>query len=254
MKVLVFDLTGYMAHFRTFYTNSSSVSYGFPPRTVVIGIIAAILGRERDDYYELLSPESCQVAVSVINPVRKFLQTVNYVRTKRGTPPKGDDFDNFKNALRAYLERKINTYQVGIEFVVPLKGELRYRIYFTSEDKELYDKLKRYLEEGKTHYPVYLGLTELLADIEYLGEYPIEKPIKEKGVKTVIPEEYFEKIDFSAPLSLLLERMPYHFKIEGNLRKLIKIKKFIYERMSREIPLTNYGGVVSIRGENVIWM
>ncbi len=250
MNALVFDLTGYMAHFRTFYTNSSSVSYGFPPRTAVIGIIAAILGRERDDYYELLSPENCQVSVSVINPVREFLQTVNYVRTK----PDDDNFKNFKNALRAYLERKINTYQVGIEFVVPLKGELRYRIYFTSKDKELYDKLKRYLEEGKTHYPVYLGMTELLADIEYVGEFPVEEPIKEKGVKSVIPEEYFEKIDFSAPLSLLLERMPYHFKLEGNLRKLIKIKKFIYERMSREIPLTDYGGVVSIRGENMIWM
>ncbi len=250
MNAIVFDITGYMAHFRTFYTNSSSVSYGFPPRTAVIGIIAAILGYERDTYYEALSPENCKVSVSIVNPVRKFLQTVNYVRTK----PDDDSFKNFRNALRTYLERKINTYQVGIEFVVPLKGELRYRIYFTSKDEELYDKLKKYLEEGKTYYPVYLGLTELLADIEYVGEFPVEEPLKDRGVKSVIPEEYFEKIDFSAPLSLLLERMPHHFKVENGFRKLIKIKKFIYERLGREIPLTDYGGVVSIKGENVIWM
>ncbi|HHG74356.1 MAG TPA: type I-B CRISPR-associated protein Cas5 [Persephonella sp.] len=250
MRVLVFDLTGYMAHFRTFYTNSSSVSYGFPPRTAIIGIIAGILGYERDTYYEVLSPENCKVSVAVINPVRKFLQTVNYVRTK----PDDDNFKNLRNALRAYLERKINTYQVGIEFAVPLTDKLRYRVYFTSEDNKLYESLKKRLENGKTHYPVYLGLTELLADLEYVGEFPIEKPIENRGIRSVIPEEFFEKIDFSQSLSLLVERMPYHFKLEGNLRKLVKIKKFIYERVSREIPLTDYRGVVYIRGENIIWM
>jgi len=253
MRALVFDITGYMAHFRTFYTNSSSVSYAFPPRTAIIGIVAAILGYKRDSYYEILSPENCKVSLTIVNPIRKFLQTVNYVRTK----PDEDNFGNFRNALQAYLERKISTYQVGIEFVVPLKGELRYRIYFTTEDKELYDKLREYLEKGKTHYSVYLGLTELLADLEYVGEFPVEEPIKDRGIKSVIPveeESFIERIDFSKPVSLVLERMPYHFKVEDGFRKLVKTKKFIYERLSREIPLTDYEGVVSINGENVIWM
>ena len=249
MSALVFDVKGFMAHFRTFYTNSSSVSYGFPPRTTIIGMIASILGYDRDSYYEILSPENCKVSLSILTPVRKFLQTVNYIRTKHE-----DNFKSFKNAVQTYLERKINTYPVGIEFVVPLKGELRYRIYFTSEDNELYKKLKSYLEKEKTHYPVYLGLTELLADIEYVGEFPIEEPIKDRGVKSVIPEEYFERIDFSKPLSLLLERMPYHFKLENGFRKLSKVKKYIYERMCREIPLTDYKDVYSIKGENIIWM
>ena len=43
-KILIFDIKGPMAHFRKFYTNSSSLSYLFPPRTVVAGIIAGILG------------------------------------------------------------------------------------------------------------------------------------------------------------------------------------------------------------------
>ncbi len=250
MKALVFDLKGFMAHFRTFYTNSSSVSYGFPPRTALIGIIASILGHDRDTYYEVLSPENCKLSVSLLMPVRKFIQTVNYIRTK----PDKDNFKSFKNAVQTYLERRINTYQVGIEFVVPLKGELRYRVYFTTEDGELYGKLKDFLKAGKTHYPIYLGLTELLADLEYVGEFPINEPLEDKGVKSVIPEEYFELIDFSKPLSLLLERMPYHFRIEGNFRRLSKIKKFIYERSCKEIPLTDYGGAISIKGENVIWM
>ncbi len=250
MKALVFDLKGPLAHFRTFYTNSSSVSYSFPPRTVLIGIIASILGYERDTYYEVLSPDNCKLSVSLITPVRKFIQTVNYIRTK----PDEDGFGSFKKTIQTYLERSIITYQVGIEFVVPVNGEIRYRVYFTSGDSELYAKLKNFLEKGKTYYPIYLGLTELLAEFEYMGEFPVSKPLENKGVKSVIPEEYFDFIDFSRPLSFLLEKMPYHFSLEGNFRKLSKVKKFIYERNCKEIILTDYKSVVSINGENVIWM
>ena len=254
MKALVFDLRGFMAHFRTFYTNSSSVSYGFPPRTALMGIVASILGYDRDTYYEILSPENCKLSVSLLTPVRKFIQTVNYIRTKPKNIPNGDRFNSFRGAVQTHLEREIITYQVGIEFVVPLKGELRYRVYFTTQDGKLYGKLKNLLEQGKTYYSLYMGLTELLANFEYVGEFPINEPIEDEGVKSVIPEEYFELIDFSKPLSLLLERMPYHFKMEGNFRKLSKIKKFIYERSCKEIPLIDYSGVISINGENVIWM
>lgn len=63
MKFLVFDLKGKFAHFRKFYTNSSSLSYLVPPRTVIEGMVAAILGFERDSYYDMFSAENLLVAV-----------------------------------------------------------------------------------------------------------------------------------------------------------------------------------------------
>jgi CRISPR-associated protein, Cas5h family len=73
-KVLVFDIKGPMAHFRKYYTNSSSLSYLFPPRTVVVGLIAGLLGlpserhtkEKRDIYYEKFDEKRCLVAVSKI--------------------------------------------------------------------------------------------------------------------------------------------------------------------------------------------
>jgi CRISPR-associated protein, Cas5h family len=81
-KILIFDLVGMFAHFRKFYTNSSSLSYAFPPRTVITGLLAGILGYERDKYYEEFSSENCSVGLAIKNPIRKLVQTVNYIRTK----------------------------------------------------------------------------------------------------------------------------------------------------------------------------
>lgn len=61
-KVLIFDIKGPMAHFRKFYTNSSSLSYLVPPKTVVAGLIAGLLGLpserhtkdKEETYYENL--------------------------------------------------------------------------------------------------------------------------------------------------------------------------------------------------------
>ncbi len=74
--LVIFDLTGAFAMFRKFYTNSSSLSYPFPPRTTIAGLIAGLLGYERDSYSEDLGPEQCDIAVSVRVPVRRVMQTV----------------------------------------------------------------------------------------------------------------------------------------------------------------------------------
>lgn len=59
-EVIIFDIMGRNAHFRKFYTNSSSLSYLVPPRTVIAGLIAGLLGLpserftndEKETYYE----------------------------------------------------------------------------------------------------------------------------------------------------------------------------------------------------------
>ncbi len=83
IHVAIFDLLGPLAHFRQYYTNSSSLSYAFPPRTVLMGTVAAILGWERDSYHEELGLDEARFAVVVKVPVRRLIQTVNYVRTKK---------------------------------------------------------------------------------------------------------------------------------------------------------------------------
>jgi CRISPR-associated protein Cas5h len=251
-KALVFDIQGKFAHFRTFYSNASSLSYGFPPRTTVIGIIAAILGLERDSYYDLLSYEKCNIAVSLKQPIRKLIQTVNYIRTK-----KEDGFNTFKSAVNSHLKRTLNTYPISIELLMPVNDEIKYRISFSTPELDVYNELKKMLKSNKSKFPIYLGLSEFLADIEWIGEFKIETAIKGEGVVSVIPESCFEAIDFSKQsneIALVIEKVPFHFSVRNNFREISKIKKFIYEKNGKKVLFKKIDKVLSINGENIVWM
>lgn len=156
MKLLIFDLVGKMAHFRKMDMNSSSMSYSFPPRTTIAGLLAGIIGLERDSYYELFSSDDCYIAVSVRTPFRKIVQTVNYMLVKSEK-----DLNNSQGHT-----------QIPIEFVLPAGNDqnLRYRIYFFHKDKQIYQLIKERIERKRYVYPPYLGLSELLGQIDWVAE------------------------------------------------------------------------------------
>jgi CRISPR-associated protein Cas5h len=66
MKLLQFDIYGRLAHFRKFYSNVTSLSYYFPPRNTIIGMIGSILGMQRDSYYGILSDNKLGVAIRIL--------------------------------------------------------------------------------------------------------------------------------------------------------------------------------------------
>ncbi|REJ16207.1 MAG: type I-B CRISPR-associated protein Cas5 [Caldibacillus debilis] len=169
MKIYVFDLVGKMAHFRKMDTNSSSLSYSFPPRTAVAGLIAGILGMERDSYYEQFSPENCDIAVSVKKPFRKVMQTVNYMFVKSG----------------ADLNNSSGHTPIPLELILPGAKEphLRYRIYFSHQDESINEMVKKRVQQRRYIFPPYLGLTECLGMLEWVGEAEASVEISEDPVQ-----------------------------------------------------------------------
>lgn len=230
-KLLIFDIKGPAAHFRKFYTNSSSLSYTFPPRTAITGLVAGILGRERDSYYEELDSERCRVAISVRTPVRKIMQTVNYVRTK--SPGE--------------LNLSAGHTQIPLEIVLPLKNSERinYRIYFYHSDEVMHE-LKKILESDKFVYPPYLGISEFIAELNFIDFIEnkqisrLEDSTVPVEIATVINVEQISKgglvfePDSGKTLQYVKERMPLEFNLE---RKLKKASSFIYEKNQNKAKL-----------------
>ena len=163
-KVLIFDIKGPMAHFRKYYTNSSSLSYMFPPRTVITGLIAGLLGvpseRFRSEnekiFYEQFDSINCFVAISIRSKIRKMMQTLNYYNVE--------------------IKNKSLRYQIPVEILLPIDAnQILYRIYFFHSDEQRFNALKERLEKRKYCYPPYLGISEFLASIDYVGEGTIAK-------------------------------------------------------------------------------
>ena len=222
MKILVFDLIGKAAHFRKFYTNSSSLSYYFPPKTTLAGLVAGILGFERDSYYEIFD-EPAKIGVKIATPLRKKINTVSYLMIKKS------ESKNL-SAFRGLKDRTL----VPIEFVYPKNAEnIIYRIYFSHEDNDLFQKLKIRLKNEKFVYPPYMGITELPAKIIFLGEFQAEKIYEEElEVSTVLKNNYFEKI--LELNNIQRDRIPESFK-KG--REIKKVSDYIFSPESIKIKI-----------------
>lgn len=207
-KVLIFDIKGPMAHFRKYYTNSSSLSYLFPPRTVVVGLIAGLLGlpserhtKEKESiYYERFGYEQCLVAVSMRSKIRKMMQKLNYNFTK--TESKEISFSKHS--------------QIPLEILLSEDDDdITYRVYFyyKNEDGEwIYHELKRRLEAQMFIFPPYMGITEFLASIEYIGEGKVSRTPKQEVELNTVCRLGDVELDFSGEdLQYLTEKMPTGF-------------------------------------------
>ncbi|ACM61724.1 CRISPR-associated Cas5h family protein [Caldicellulosiruptor bescii] len=215
MKFLVFDLKGKFAHFRKFYTNSSSLSYLVPPRTVIEGMVAAILGFERDSYYDMFSAENLLVAVQKLEKTYKIVQTVNYI--------KAQTISELKNP---------NTHtQVPLEILAGYNGFVGFRVFVMPKDEKIYSFLRARLESGKSEFPIYFGSAPFAAKIEFLGEFEACRwEDSRAGILTVLDTGLIKSLnlslEFSSSLALMKDRMPCDFDKD---RFATKVKTYIHD-------------------------
>lgn len=171
MKVLVFDIWGDYGHFRKFYTTSSPLTFSFPTPYTIAGILGAIYGAGKDEYLKIFSLDRFKIALKIINPVKKVRMGINLINTKGGF------WTLYSNQ---YHEPRT---QIRTEFL----KEPYFRIYFVHEDKEIFKKITELLKEHKSVYTVSLGLSELLADFKYIGEYDSEAKSDDEMVELQTP-------------------------------------------------------------------
>ncbi|MBS4535595.1 type I-B CRISPR-associated protein Cas5 [Clostridium sp. D2Q-14] len=245
--VLIFDIKGYAAHFRKFYTNSSSLSYSVPPRTTIAGLIAAVLGIDRDTYYDDFSVENVDIAVKKNIKTRKILQSVNYMKitTKK-------DFEKPKNHT-----------QIPYELVLSDAGELSYRIYASFEDNNKMAELENRLKNKKYYYSPFLGAASFNCGIKYLGKISgeIKKSKDTVNISSIIPLSkivdrgvVFSKINPNN-FMIVKERMSKEFKSERNIKS---VESYIYDENINTLPVRlkydylelKYNGIQ----ENIVFM
>ena len=220
--LLIFDLIGSSAHFRKFYTNSSSLSYAFPTRTVITGLLAGLLGEPRDSYYETFSLEKCQIALSIRTPARKLIQTVNYVQTRTASEFTGS----------------AGGTQIPLELILPLpkQHELRYRIYLTHKDKQLLQNISSTVNDPT--YPPYLGLTECPGYTELVAQlsshdWHLTETDEPQSYRTIIPASKLDGgLYLEEGVQVLKEKIPLDF---DQNRRIRAVGDVLYERSAKPI-------------------
>ncbi|MGI6564967.1 type I-B CRISPR-associated protein Cas5b [Methanosphaera sp.] len=158
-KCIVFDVWSDYACFRRGYTTTSILSYPFPSRTTITGFLAGMLGYERDSYYDLFQKDNSKIGLRIINPIKKTHLNLNYINTKIGFILK--DIKN--NSKRT---------QIPAEYL----KDVKYRFYVQLDDQDVMNKLFNLIQEHKSIYTPYLGISECIANYSLVGNglYDIE--------------------------------------------------------------------------------
>src|SRR5699024_6959678 len=141
MERLSFTISGKMAHFRKYYANNTAFSFSIPPRTTLMGMVAAAMGWPKDSYYEKLSSENINFAVRVLNPLKKSFHRLNLLKV------------NSVSDLRGRKGR----IQTPFEIISPWdlkKGNVAYQVFITSEkgESETFQQIKTKLLRGNPIY------------------------------------------------------------------------------------------------------
>ncbi|MEE6209188.1 type I-B CRISPR-associated protein Cas5b [Salarchaeum sp. III] len=166
-RCLSFTVRGPWGHFRRVEGNIVKQTYRIIPRTTVAGLLAAVLGIGRDEYYDLFAPEASAVA---IQPVRE-LRTLNMPMNTLSTADESMASLNSRGNVSVKLPDPSNLRQQhNYEVLV----EPAYRVDVALTDDTAYRDLRDHLESGTSHYVPSLGLSEHLAELEYHGENAVE--------------------------------------------------------------------------------
>jgi len=219
MKGVIFDISGKFAHFRKFYTNSSSLSYGVPPRTTIMGLIAGIMGIERDTYYQDYNSKNLHIAVNKKTETRSIIQTLNYFNTKS----------------KSQLIKTNEHTQIPFEVIYGIDGLVAYRIYVASENTELIMKINKRIKEQQFVYPPVLGVAPFQGDITYvaLDNFIEKKTLEDVLIQSIIPISAIKELKMGE-YSLSREKMPKDF---GENRKIEEAEAYLIETKGESIQL-----------------
>lgn len=194
-EILIFDISSEFGHFRKYNTTTSPLSYSIPTRTAVAGILGAILGMERetaDGVYpegvipvqELFSKANSDIAVQILNPVKKENVAMNLINTK----------------ISFYDLTRAGRTQIEFELVKNVK----YRIFFALSNNQLvFNELAERIKTKSHHFSPYLGLAQFTATVDFVD-------IKQAEVLENKDESFIEIIT-AVNLSKTIGEQPVEF-------------------------------------------
>lgn len=232
MEIISFDVCGKLAHFRKYYANNTAFTYSMPPRTTVIGMLAAILGYDRDRYYERLASAHLRIGIRVMRPIKKTFHRLNFLSIKsRGDALEGTgDFTGAGGRIQTPFE-VVSGQHLGSDLVI-------YRIFLAPGEDDIgeFQILKGALLNRQQRYNLTLGTANFSAWIEntQLNSQIIEE--KSTGltkIHSAVPSDKVGKLDFwkedpeDGYNYLEEELMPADFVVDGD-RELSKLMRVLF--------------------------
>lgn len=203
-----------------------------------MGIVASILGYERDEYYEILGSNKLYITSKKTTKTSKIIQSLNYIRAEN---------------LKQIMVPKIHT-QVPFEILTGEDG-VGFRVYLFHEDKEIFNEIEDRLINQRFAFPPSLGVVNFLSSIEYISTLDadsikgndylsISTPIRVDQLKEIKIDMYEGRV--------IKERMAVDFDKDRLAKEIVS---YIYDDMGSQINALVLDKVYQLsNGENIVFM
>jgi len=178
MRVCVFKIKGLYGHWRKWFTTTSPLTYSFPPRTSIIGLIGAIAGIPRENISSVFPCKRTQIAICPTKPILKDRMPENW----RQSPVSFRKGKLDKSSAEKFAEG----FQANLEII----RNPAYRIVFgyQGEDNFNMEDFIQRLKEKRWTYQPYLGIMGFLADVEFESvDEAVEQRDNELQLDSVLP-------------------------------------------------------------------
>ena len=210
-KIISFKVIGKFAHFKKYYTNSSSLTYEIPTRTNIMGMLASILCISRDDYYDLFCPDICKLSVSLLSKVKKHFECMNYIHPDKN--------------------KALHT-QTRLELLMPVEKFIEYEIFVLLKDENKHNELLKKLNNFNVGYGLYFGQRQFRV---FLKEKPIEYEFEKinnldeiVNIETITWSENL--VDFSDNSDFISLNMVNNYKKIKNGREPLNISNILFSK------------------------
>ncbi|MFZ3149652.1 MAG: type I-B CRISPR-associated protein Cas5b [Methanothrix sp.] len=212
-RVIVFDVWGDYAHFRKNYSTTSPLTYSFPPRTALSGLIGAISGLDKTEYFRQFFRNCADIGCKIQEPIKKIRIGENLIDTK--------------SAIKMHLIK--NRSQIRFEFV----KDPKYRVYFSHSDEQFYKKVMELLLNHQSVYTPCLGLSQLVCNFRFIGEFGLKKSGEEvQHIDSVVPGKCIVEPEFEDGKEYFSEVMPCEM---GEAREVTDYREILFERNGKGI-------------------
>jgi CRISPR-associated protein Cas5h len=162
MEILTFKITGKFAHFRKYFANNTALSFSIPPRTTMMGIVASVMGLEKESYYEDFATEKLRFGVRVLTPIKKSFHRLNLLSIKS----LGDLSKKFSSDFRGEDGRIQTPFEVISAWNIG-RDDISYQIFISSraDGKEIFERVKYFFLNHQPIFSISLGTANFLASI-----------------------------------------------------------------------------------------
>lgn len=235
IPIVSFNFSSKYGHFRRPYSNVSSFSYPFPPRTAIVGLLGAILGIKKEKVSETFSPELSKIGLSLNKQIETFTHVSNFRQTSSG-----DINYSIKFSKKSQMPETSNVVPESNKVAIIPMELLRnpsYLVYVSMEN--LMDEFVSRLKTKRYVYTPCMGLSEFLSQVQYVSDgYARKVKMNETDVSTVVSKDdcslWVEKISSHNEYYNIQElKVPYFSTPE----RLFNYKTYIVNWTSSPIPV-----------------